>query len=274
MDRFAHHERVTDQQLDLFSYVRAEPSSPPSTRPPPAVADLDDRALIAAIPDATLADSAMLAAEAGRRGLVAAVPALAELCRRFAGFGLDRVVPEQVAALEGLAAIGGRDAADAVARIIERAVVQGPALKVAVQLAARLRASLSVDVVRSLLRHAEPGIRADACRCARPSPELIALLVDLLDDLDRTVAKSAACALGQMGRIEARPTLKELLRHDPSEEAIDGVASIADEECMVLLGRIARSNAGLADAVLDALESIDHPRAGAVAATIRQLPRP
>jgi hypothetical protein len=265
---------MPDQQLDLFSDagVEAEQPSPRSAGLPPSAADLDDEALIAAIPEANLADSSVFAAEAGRRRLATAVPALAALCRRFAGFGIDRAVPEQVAALEGLAAIGGRDAADAVAQMIERAVVQGPALNIAVSAAAQLRSTLSADVLRSLLRHAEPGIRAAACRRARPLPELIVLLVDLLDDLDRTVAMSAACALGQMGRIEARPTLVSLLRHEPSKDAIDSVSSIADEECVILLGRIARATAGLADAALDALESIDHPRAGAIAAAIRQPP--
>ena len=43
------------------------------------------------------ADGPALALEAGRRGLVTAVPALEELCRRFAGFGLERAVPERVA---------------------------------------------------------------------------------------------------------------------------------------------------------------------------------
>src|SRR5207244_5655311 len=106
-----------------------------------------------------------------------------------------------------------------------------------------------------------PDIRADACRCVRPLPELIGLLIDLLDDLDRTVAKAAAYALGQMGRIEALPTLKGLLRDEPTEDVIDSVLPIADDECMVLLGRIARSMPGLADAALDALGSIDQRRA-------------
>ena len=51
---------------------------------------------------------------------------LERLCRRFTGFGGDRAVPEQVAALDALAANGGRDAADAVARIITKGAVQGP----------------------------------------------------------------------------------------------------------------------------------------------------
>jgi HEAT repeat protein len=153
--------------------------------------------------------------------------------------------------------------------MIERAVVQGPGLNVAVSTAARLRSPLSVEVLRPLLRHDDPGVRADACRCARALPELISLLVDLLEDLDRKVARSAACALGQMGRIEARPALKSMLRHSPSEDVIDSVTSIADDECVVLLGRIARAGPGLADAALDALESIEQPRAGAIAAAIR-----
>ena len=119
------------------------------------------------------------------------------LCRRFAGFGIDRVVPEQSAALRALAVIGSRDAAQAVSLLIVRGVVQGPALGLAVAVAARLHASLPADVLRSLLRHADPDIRANACHFACRRPELIAVMIDLLDDLNHAVARSAACALGQ-----------------------------------------------------------------------------
>jgi hypothetical protein len=44
-----------------------------------------------------------------------------------------------------------------------------------------------------------------------------------------------------MGRIEARPLLKSLLRKAPTEDVIDAVSSVADEECIVLLGRVARA---------------------------------
>jgi hypothetical protein len=78
-----------------------------------------------------------------------------------------------------------------------------------------------------------------------------------------------------MGRIEARPILKRLLHDHPSEDVIDAVSSIADEECMVSLGRIARSRSALADAALVSLENIDHARAIAIAAAVHrmQLPR-
>jgi len=232
---------------------------------------MDDEELIAAIPESSLADCCILAAEAGRRRLSAAVPALATLCRRFAGFGSRRAVSEQAAAFESLAAIGGRHAAHVVSEMIERAVVQGPTLQNAVRAAAQLGSPLSPDALRKLLRHAEPGIRAEACRCARPLPELISILVDLLDDLDQTVVTSAASALGRMGRIEARPILKSLLEDDPSEDVIDAVSSIADEECLVLLGRIARSNSALADTALSGLENVDDRRAVTIAAAIRRL---
>jgi hypothetical protein len=88
---------------------------------------LDDAALIAAIPDAGLADCRALAAEAGRRRLLPAIPALEALCRRFRGFGLHHPLPDQVAALSALAAVGGHDAAAAVSRIIVDGVVQGRA---------------------------------------------------------------------------------------------------------------------------------------------------
>ena len=76
-----------------------------------------------------------------------------ELCRRFAGFGLERAVPEQVAGLEALAMIGGGVAARAVAGIIAKGAVQGPALTVAVAAAAHLRSELPAGVVLELLRH-------------------------------------------------------------------------------------------------------------------------
>ena len=265
------------QQLDLFANTGdGAPQWPqtPSVVRPLAVAEMDDEALIAALPDSDFSESSLLAAEAGGRRLVAAVPALTALCRRFAGFGFHRAVPEQVAALQGLAMIGGQDAAQAVAEMIERAVVRGPTLRVAARAAAQLRSVLSVDALRSLLRHCDPDIRADACRCARPASELIALMVDLLGDHDPGVARSAACALGRMARIAARPLLKSLLRKAPTEDVIDAVPSIADEECVVLLGRIARAVPRLAEPALVSLESIDDPRAGAIAAAIRSRPRP
>jgi len=102
---------MSDQQLDLFSSsgIQAERLLPQSMELRPAATALDDQALIAAIPESNLADSIALATEAGRRRLAAAIPSLEMLCRRFSGFGIDRLVVEQAAALQALAAISRTD---------------------------------------------------------------------------------------------------------------------------------------------------------------------
>jgi hypothetical protein len=131
-------DQMPDRQLDLFEGSgarswRARTDLRPAPRTAPA--DLDDTALIAALPWAGLIEAQDLAAEAARRRLTAAIPALEQLCRRFARFGLERPVPEQVAALRALGQIGGAEAAHAVARLIVTDAVQYPGRKLA--LAAR-----------------------------------------------------------------------------------------------------------------------------------------
>jgi hypothetical protein len=263
-----------DRQLDLFAAAGQRPDQtavPAIGRPRLVAPELDDDALVAAIPSATLGDCRGLAAEAGRRRLTAAIPALEALCRRFRGFGIEQQIPEQAAALDAFAMIGGRVAAQAVTRMLVEQVVQGPGLKSAVAVAALLGASLPSSVVASLLRHPAPEIRASACRCAGRSTAAIPLLVELLDDADHMVAREAACTLGRMGRHEARPLLLRLLREQPSAAVIDAVSGVADEECFVVLGRIAQREPDVADAALAALEAIASPRAMTIAAAARRL---
>ena len=194
-------------QLDLFAGSGKRPdqtAAPTAGRPRRTALELEDDALIAAIPHASVVDCRSLAAEAGRRQLVGAVLALEALCRRFRGFGLEHPVPEQTAALEALAEIGGGEAAGAVRRIIVEKIVQGSGLENALRAAARLGVGLPVKVIVSLLQHEAPEIRAGGCRYAR-SPAVIPLLLELLNDPDHAGAREAACALGRMGRSDARP---------------------------------------------------------------------
>ena len=263
------------QQLDLFRHVPAPAEIPPSEdvgRPVIGSDSIEDEELLAALPRAGLAHSVALAAEAGRRRMAAAIPALEALCRRFSGFGADRIVPEQAAAIDALAQIAGADAAQALARLIARRTVQGPCLQRAVGAAARLGAKLPAGSVLELLRQDDPLIRADACRFAQASPVVVAQLRDLLDDFQRPVRMAAACALGLMGRNEVRPHLARYLREEPSAQLIDAIAPVADEECIILLGRIVRTMPDLSAAALDALGSIDHPRASRIAAEIGLVP--
>jgi hypothetical protein len=256
---------VSDGQLDLFSGsgIDAAWHGPVIARSQaPSPAELNDAVLLDAIPTSGLADGPALAAEAGRRRLIAAVPVLEDYCRRFAGFGTEHVLPEQVAALEALAVIGGPDAAATVGRIIGRGWVTGPTLATAVSVAAHLGSQLPASVVLLLLWHADPSVRGDACRLAKGGADVVATLVDLLGDLHRNVSLEAACSLGRMGRSEGASLLKQALRQAPSREVIEAVLPIADEECMVLLGRIARGPApDLAVASREALEAMEHPLA-------------
>jgi HEAT repeat protein len=268
-----HASAMSGRQLDLFSADGGPMECPVAVahRSPIPARDLDDAALIAAIPGAARADAPVLTEEAGRRGLGAAIPALDALCRRFSGFGVEHAVPEQRAALEALAVIGGAAATQTVARMIEKAVVQGPTLKDAIDAAAHLQATLQENVALVLLKHADPAIRANTCRCVRPSRDVVAVLIDLLDDLNGQVRIAAACALGRMGRPEARIVLMRLLREQPALAVIDAIAAIADDECLVLLGRIARDRQDLAPAVLDALDGVEHPLAARIVAAIQQF---
>jgi HEAT repeats len=262
----------SDQQLDLFaaSGFLVDPATPPARRSPPvAPSDLDDAALVAAIADAGLATCQLLVEEAGRRHLAAAIPALEALCRRFKGFGLEHAVPEQIAALQGLVTIGGTEAAAAVVRIITGLIVQGPGVSTAVAAAAELRCRLPLEIAMVLLRHSDPGVRCNAARCAPPRQEAITLLTDLLHDLNKPVAAAAACALGRMGRAEARPALLRLLLEVPSPLVIEAIIPIADADCIVLLGRIARARPALNAAVVAALDGIDDDRAASVASMLR-----
>jgi hypothetical protein len=259
-----HLEEAPEEQLDLFSWrgvpsVR-EPAATTKREAAPA-GGLDDAELIAAIPRAGVVDGPVLAMEAGRRGLSGAVPALEELCRRFTGFGLDRAIPEQVAAVEALAMIGGREAARAVARLVVKGAVQGPVLKIAMAAATQLGADLPAGVVLALMRHEDPAVCADACRCVRVWPEAVPILLELRDEPMSEVRVAASCALGRLGRRDMLPALIEMLRRAPTAEVIEAVTPIADEDCVVLLARMVRTKPDLADAALDALETIDHPRA-------------
>jgi HEAT repeat protein len=251
------------QQFDLFAACGAVPATVFEPAPVQAGA-LSDAALIEAIPQAGLRDCGPLADAAARRGLRTAVPALESLCRRFRGFGLERAVPEQVAALRALAELGGADAAAAVRRLIIGGAVQGPGLREAAQAAATLRCRLPEEAALALLRHGDPVVRADACRCVPRARAVGELLVGLLEDLHVSVATSAACALGRMGRPEARPVLLRSLRQAPDAEMLEAVVPVADDDATVLLGRIARERSELRDAALAALEDIDTPRAAAV----------
>ena len=258
-------------QLDLFN------DRPDFERPSNALSAeplvperLTDDELISAIPDATLADARALAIEAEVRRLSAAVPALTSLCNRFVGWGADVVVPEQVAALNALGAIGGPQASRAVARLIVKKIVQGPTLVTATTVASQLGVIFASDVALALLRHPNPLVRAAACACVRSGYEVITTLIAMLDDPDGEVAIASACALGRIGRIKALGHLKQYLNERPSPRIIEALARVADEEAIVFLARAGRARRELTASIFSALEEIDNARAMEAAAALKR----
>ena len=186
-------------QLDLFG-DRANIDRPPNAASLQSLLphELSDEGLIAALPEATLADACALAAEAGTRRLSAAIPALMTLCNRFVGYGIDVGVPEQAAALEALGVIGGPEASRAVVQLIVKRIVQGPTLVVATTVASQLGVMFPTDIALAFLRDSNPLVRAPACACVRAGYEVVATMIAMLDDPDGEVSAAAACALGRM----------------------------------------------------------------------------
>jgi HEAT repeat protein len=236
-----------------------------------AIGGMDDAALIAAIPSAGMLELEGLAAEAARRRLAGAIPALREVLARLTGFGAQGPpVREQAAALRALEAIGGPEATRAVADALLRDETQGATLALALSAAARLGAFLPPDAISWWLRHHHPGVRAAACGCARTGAEVIAVLMERLGDPDPAVRLAAALALARMGRGEALPVLMIALRTAPGAEVVDAVAAVADDDAVVALGRLARERPELKGRVLDALDDCVQPRARAVARGLRR----
>lgn len=260
------------EQLDLFagSGVMASATTDALDWAPLNAARLSDAELIAALPRARQTEAPALTGEAARRRLMDAVPALEALCRRFAGFGLDREVTEQTAALRSLAALGGRPAAEAVTRLIVTGAVGGPGMRVALEAAAELGCRLPPDRVAAALLSDDRKVREAACRCARGGAAVISGLIDLLTDLHGRVVQAAALALGRLGRREGHTVLVELLRSVPSKDVIGALAGIAENDDWVRLGQTAMRVPDLAGDILEALEESDDQRAMAVAQGVRR----
>lgn len=259
-------------QLDLFAgSVFVAPVEPASLDWAPLdPTRLSDAELIAVLPRARQAEVTALTKEAAQRGLADAIPALEALCRRFAGFGLDREVTEQAAALRCLAELGGNPAAEAVTRLIAAGTVCGPGLRVALEAAATLGCRLPPHRVAAFLRDGNPAVRQAACPCPRGGAEVIATLIELLSDLHPAVSHAATLALGRLGRREAAPVLTQLLQTAPTTEVVQALATIAEEDDWVRLGQIAWQKPELAAVVLTVLEESETPRAMRVAAGLRR----
>ena len=254
-----------ESQPDLFSergLMDARGAAmPPVPDTPLAPADLTDEALIAMLPHASMLAAEELCWEAASRGLVEAVPALQQVWRRFAGFGIGTPLVEQRAVLNALARLDCAGARTALRAIILSKGLPASLLPAALGAAAEAGLSLPAGFVGPLLEHEDAAVRAAAFALAPRAAVPVELLRDGLGDPSAAVRRLAAIAMGNTGDAGATAPLAAELARNPSAAAIKALASIGDEDAIVHLGRCAERHPALAGMVMDALRDMDSPRA-------------
>ena len=234
---------------------------PPVPDTPLVPADLADEALIALLPQASMLTAEGLCSEAASRGLVEAVPALEQVWRRFAGFGIGTPLVEQHAVLNALARLDCAAARTALRGIVLSKGLPASLLPAALGAAAEAALSLPAGFVGPLLEHEDASVRAGAFALARRAGVPVELLRDGLGDPSAAVRRLAAIAMGNAGDAGATAPLAAELARNPSAAAIEALASIGDEDAIVHLGRCAERHPALAGTVIDALQDMDSPRA-------------
>ena len=258
------------RQTNLFGdRGTATPVAAPAARPP-FPDTLSDEELVARLPGARIAEAGPLCGLVVERGLGdRALPALESLWRRFAGFGQDRLLPEQVAVVETLAKIGTAAAPEMLAGIVAAPELPLPLLPTALRAALAVSLRLPGTFTGPLLAHGDPEIREFAIRlCAFGRPEFEGLEA-CLADTHAAVRRAAAIVLGGFGWDRAKAVLlAELARH-PTGEVVDALATIADDDIVVHLGRCAERHPELAGRIAAELEEMQTPRSLKIASRIR-----
>lgn len=258
-----------DRQPDLFdmqgrSRARLGRAAAPADAGP-SVAGLSDDELVAMIPQADLSTVEALGAEAASRSLEEAVPALEGLWRRFEGFGIGTPLLEQRVVLGTLAQMEDGGARTALRRIVLSRSLPGSLLADALRAAASAGLALPAAFVAPLLGHEDAAVRARAFELSVRAGVPGHALRGGLSDSSACVRRSAAIAMGARGDDAARELLLDELARQPSNEVIEALAAIWDEDIVVHLGRLAERQPGYRNAVLDVLRDIETPKARKVA---------
>ena len=256
-------------QLDLFAErgavtPRHTKNPLPSTPATPAERLTDDE-LLKRIPNAGPSDVDAICTAIVSRSLEGAVPALETLWRRFAGFGIEKPLAEQLAVVDTLAHLGGADACSALRRIVLSRALPASLLPAALDAAAQAGLALPADFVGSFLTHGDAAVRNAAFALAARSNVAADRLREGLLDGSAANRRLATIALGLRGDPSARQPLYDELARFPSADVIEAITAVWDEDAIVHLGRCARRYPRLAGAVLDSLREIGTPRAETVA---------
>ena len=275
-----------ERQDDLFDSPRWSPGESSgelsgNAAPGPArggglldVEDWSDAAIVDALPQAGLSELGPLCEAVISRTLDEAVPALRDIWRRMTGFGWNRPLPEQrhvIATIDGL--LASRAAAQLLTEIILLPTFPPPLLADALQAAQRKSLSLPASVLIGWIRDGDPAVRRTALVLAagatRPDAAFVACLTAAVQDFDRDARKAAAVALGGLGQGIAREVLLMELRRAPDRPVIAALASIENNDDLVLLGRVAREHADLKTFVIELLEDIDSEQATRIATRLK-----
>ena len=260
---------ATPNQLDLFSergrvIARRAPESMASPTAAP-VETLSDDELLESIQKAGASNIEAVCSEIVSRSLEAAVPALEALWRRFAGFGVEKPLREQLAVRDTLAVLGGTDARSTLRGIVLSKGLSASLLPAASQASASAGLALPAAFVGPLLDHEDAEVRGAAFVLAARTDVPADRLREGLFDRSAANRRASAVALGLRGDASARQPLYDELARYPSTEVIKAITAVWDDDAIVHLGRCARRHPRLAGAVVNAQCEIATPRAHTVA---------
>ena len=193
------------------------------------------------------------------------MPALKALWRRFAGFGIEKPLREQLAVVDTLARLKGTAANSALRRIAASRTLPASLAPAVLRASVLAGLVLPAHFVGSFLDNEDDSVReaafALAARCNVAAERLRAGL----NDRSPKNRRLAAIALGLSGDVAARQPLYQELARLPSAEIIEAIIEVCVDDAIVHLGRCARSHPRFTRPILNALREIGSPRAQAVA---------
>jgi len=205
-----------------------------------------------------------LIAEVERRREATAAPLLVRVCRRHAGFDRSRAVPEVVAALNALTAVGAVDAAPAIIRLVEQGALGHASVAAALRYFASVRHRPAAVLLRPHLDHDEAEVREAACTLAAVigTRSHIERLLELCKDTSAEVIDAALIALGQLGHRPVKKALESRLQTatiDEIPKIVDALVPVSDEETAISLGRLVErvSDENVRYVVAEALAELD-----------------
>ncbi len=270
LDLFAWRERDGNSAETVAHGGRRCDALEPNRTEPENVAAMTPEALHSALdsrfddPTGKSRDLVPLIAEVARRREATAAPFLVRVCRRHAGFDRSRAVPEVVAALKALTAVGATDAAPAILRLVEQDALGQASVAAALRYFASARHRPAAVLVGPHLDHDESEVREAACTLAAVvgTRSNIERLLELCKDTSAEVIDAALIALGQLGHRPVKKILESRLQTadiDEIPKIVDALIPVSDEETAVSLGRLVErvSDENVRYIVVEALAGLD-----------------